>query len=350
MSPTGESLYKNERWTEYTGMPGGGPNWENIIHPDDVETSKQAWLKCLSSGEVYQTEYRVKSKDGTYRWFLSRGIPQKDSRGTVLKWIGTATDIDDQKQGSETLEQKVYERTEALKVANLALIHSAKMIALGEMAGGIAHEINNPLTIISVRAELLERELDCDKYDKINCQKSITSIKSTVARIAKIISGLKTFSRNAENAPQREESVAEIFSNSLALCKERFERENISLICDNIEDATISCRAVQISQVILNLLNNAFDATQALEKKWIKIEIKNYSSHVEIRISDSGCGISPEISSKIMQPFFTTKPVGKGIGLGLSISTGIVEEHGGTLRLDPTATHTTFVMSLPTRH
>jgi signal transduction histidine kinase len=113
-------------------------------------------------------------------------------------------------------------------------------------------------------------------------------------------------------------------------------------------DQEVFGNSIQISQVILNLLNNAFDAIQDATDKWIKIQTYIEHGQVQIRVTDCGHGISNEVAKKIMQPFFTTKPIGKGTGLGLSISKGIVEAHQGKLTIDTESKNTCFVITLPT--
>ncbi|MBY0315470.1 MAG: GHKL domain-containing protein [Bdellovibrionales bacterium] len=112
-------------------------------------------------------------------------------------------------------------------------------------------------------------------------------------------------------------------------------------------DIKIQCRSVEISQVFLNLLDNAFDAIHQLEEKWVRVELRDLDESIEMSFTDSGWGIPECLKDKIMQPFFTTKEVGKGTGLGLSIAHGIIEAHQGQLFLDSTSTHTRFAVRLP---
>jgi C4-dicarboxylate-specific signal transduction histidine kinase len=137
----------------------------------------------------------------------------------------------------------------------------------------------------------------------------------------------------------------------VSFCLSRFKNHGTELLIDEIpENLSIECQSTQISQVLLNLLNNAFDAVQGLDSKSVRITIRDLGDRAEIRVADSGPGIPPEIAKKILEPFFTTKEVGKGTGLGLSISLGIVKSHAGTLILDSTKSHTEFVVTLPKRH
>ncbi len=246
-----------------------------------------------------------------------------------------------QKQNLEL--KKVHHETE---VAHQQLIYSSKMSSLGEMAGGVAHEINNPLAIIVGKASRLKRIFSREQWtadEKIKILKDTEDIIDTSERIAKIISGLKTFSRNADKDPFVLTEIKSLVNDSLALCQEKFKHLSVELIVGVIPDLTIECRPTQISQVLINLLNNALDAVTQLPEKWVRLDISEVAPHhVRFTVRDSGLGIPEEVLNKLMQPFFTTKDVGKGTGLGLSISKGIAEAHQGTLRYDSSSKNTSF--------
>lgn len=176
----------------------------------------------------------------------------------------------------------------------------------------------------------------------------LDTISSLILRITRIIGALRTFSRNTEHDPSEVISLKGLIEESLDLCRSRFSDAGISLSFDIPNDVQIEGRPGEISQVILNLLNNSFDAVVESQSAWVKIHAALVDGHAEILVEDSGRGIAPEIAAKIMEPFFTTKETGKGTGLGLSISKGLVESHGGTLALLPEASHTTFRILIPT--
>jgi len=227
--------------------------------------------------------------------------------------------------------------------------NSSKFAALGEMASGIAHEINNPLTIIIGKSALLKRQIEQGAYEPEKVMTGLTQIETTGNRIAKIIKGLRSFSRNSEHDPMEDISVSQLIQDTLEICSERFKIHSVkvSLEFDSNADARIHARPAQLGQVFLNLLNNSFDAITALDEKWIQIKVERNQSRVLIRFTDSGEGISKAIRDKVMQPFFTTKEVGKGTGLGLSISKGIIEEHKGSLQYNEASSRTQFVIDLP---
>lgn len=233
------------------------------------------------------------------------------------------------------------------------LIQVSKMTALGEMAGGVAHEINTPLSIISMRAEQLGECVKEGSYDASVFAEALTVIQKTTDRIAKIVSGLRFFARDGKRAAPQGSSLAALVDDTLSFCRERFSQHGVQLEilkCPSYETLQIECRAVEISQVILNLLNNAFDAVQDLAEKWVHVEVSDRGDFVELNIIDSGNGIPQNIQEKMMQPFYTTKSVGKGTGLGLSISKGVVEAHHGKLYIDNTCPHTKFTILLPKKH
>ncbi|MCM2323594.1 MAG: ATP-binding protein [Oligoflexia bacterium] len=235
------------------------------------------------------------------------------------------------------------------KLAEARLVQSSKMAELGRMSGALAHEINNPLTVIRCRAERLEMELDGPSGPSPEeIRDAIQAITSTVDRIALIVRGLRNFGRDSVQEPPAPTELRHLLNETLAFCEARLRRGGVTLEV-SVDEPTLSveCRPVQLSQVLLNLLNNAFDAIEPLPSRWIRVEARRGDQLVEISVTDSGKGIPPELREKIMQPFFSTKGIGKGTGLGLSISHDIIEAHCGSLELDPASRHTRFVIRLP---
>jgi PAS domain S-box-containing protein len=236
-----------------------------------------------------------------------------------------------------------------LERSRQASIHSAKMAALGEMSGNIAHEVNNPLGAILLRTQRLMRMVDNGRADWPAVTRAGRDIESTVQRIARIVDALRSFARDVEKDPLRPERVLQIVTDTVELCTQRFQQHNISLEVAPIpEGLSVQCRGVQISQVLLNLLSNAHDAVEAREPRWVRISAGPGAEpdEVQIEVTDSGPGVPAELQDRIMEPFFTTKPVGKGTGLGLSVSKAIAEAHGGRLFYDAASQHTRFVLSL----
>jgi PAS domain S-box-containing protein len=228
-------------------------------------------------------------------------------------------------------------------------VQSAKMSSLGEMASGMAHEINNPLAVIQILAESLKNKIENGTFTATELIESISKIEKHSGRIAKIIKNLRIFSRNSEADPMQVVSFKQIFDDTIELCQERFKYQKIEIRTNIDSEIRLECRASQISQVLMNLLNNAYDAVSSLPEKWIDIQLTEEQDRVTFSITDSGPGIPLSLQEKIMQPFFTTKEVGKGTGLGLSISKGIIEDHQGEFYYDEKSKRTRFIVKLPLR-
>ncbi len=227
-------------------------------------------------------------------------------------------------------------------------ITAAKLAALGEMSANVAHEINNPLTAILLRARRLETLAGKQRLEKDAVVRSVQQIGSIVERIRRIIDALRAFARQGDADPMRPEPVRRIVDETVELCAQRFRMANVDLeVVHADEDGYIQCRGPQVSQVLLNLLSNAFDAVAGRPVRRVVMTVEAREQEMRIAVSDSGAGVAPEIADRIMEPFFTTKDVGHGTGLGLSLSKGIAEAHGGGLFLDAGAGETRFVLALP---
>lgn len=216
-----------------------------------------------------------------------------------------------------------------------------KYCEAGKLSSCIIHEISNPLTIIKSRAQQIslmmrlgeepERVVDCTQ-----------GIESAVSRIFAIVRSLE---ENGTDDTFGSHDLLHILNETMALSQERIKRENISVktICTH-DKVFINCVPVQISQVITNLLTNAFDAmADSTNAKMVQIQIECKDDIVRFSIQDSGPGVKQENWEKIFDPYFTTKVVGKGRGLGLGVSKMIVEAHNGAIRLDTEGQHTSFV-------
>lgn len=246
------------------------------------------------------------------------------------------------------LEKIVDEKTDSLLKEKEAHFHASKMATLGEIAAGIAHEINNPLTIIQARILTMEKSMTKKNILDSEISESFKKVIDTIQRITKIIKGLKFISRDAQLDEPVKVTLSQLLETTLDLCVEKLKSNNINLVFgDNDENYEVKVKETQVVQVLLNLIHNSMDAVKTLPEKWIKIETTTAKENLLIKIKDSGSGISEEILDKIMNPFFTTKPAGQGTGLGLSISKGIIENHGGKLYYNSNSENTEFIIELP---
>lgn len=250
----------------------------------------------------------------------------------------------------ENSYQALKESQDALISQTVKLIHASKVSALGDMAGGLSHEVNNSLMVILGAIQQLERYIHTDYGRKPTYEEKISMARGAINKIKSVVDGLRFFSQQMDPAPKEETALEEIIQRTLNFCFEFIKAHAIRLEIDPIPAVHIFCQPIQITQILFNLLKNAFDAIEKAsdeKNKWIRISFTLRSSEVDIIVSNGGPKISTSVASKIFQPFFTTKDVGKGTGLSLSISKGIARDHSGDLNLDEEQEFTTFVLTLP---
>ncbi|GEM_PF-4297239 len=229
------------------------------------------------------------------------------------------------------------------------LVQKGKLESLGLMAGGIAHEINNPLTILKTNSSIILRELtesenDLDKRISKKLEKNL----KTIDRIAGIISGLQKISRQSSEDELVVVDAKSIIKSLEELHTSLVENKKVTVEYKiSGQDLFFKGLEQQITQIIINLIMNSAQAVEGIDGSWISVELLKRDQSLIFKVTDSGSGISQDIQNKLMDPFFTTKEVGKGTGLGLSICKKIANFHNGDLRLIPEAANTTFELSIP---
>lgn len=270
-------------------------------------------------------------------------------------------------EAHESLERQVDERTKALKEANVKLrqevkerekieknlretqdelVQAGKLAALGQMSAAMSHELNQPLTAIDTfisSGRLLLRNQDYSSLDGV-----LKNVKSLVSRMGKLTTHLKTFARRSEGCVEKIR-VNQVLDNALSLTKHRSRHSQIDVKIEAPEeDLYIMGDAIRLEQVFINLINNAIDSMADCDKCSLDITLKNMDKEVQFLVSDTGPGIENEHLPLIFDPFFTTKKVGDGLGLGLSISYGIIQDFDGAIRAKNNDKEgSTFIVTLP---
>lgn len=337
----GKCIYTNKIWQEISGLDeldALGDGWIKAIHPNDVEQVFSEWNEAIKRNQDYHGEFRFLNPKKGIRFVSSRASLILSSDKKCVGFVGSIEDITDRIEAEKTLN---YQRQK--------LVASAKMSSLGEMASGIAHEINNPLMIITGTCGKLLRLLPSKHLATFETE--IKKIETTAFRISKIIKGLQSFARSSEKDVMEYTTIKHLIEETLELCHQRFEHHSIDfrLNLNQLDDIEIKIRPTQIIQVLINLLNNAYDAVEKLNEKWVEISVQKSLRGIKIMVTDSGPTIPDDVVQKMMHPFFTTKEVGKGTGLGLSISNGIMEDNGGKIYFDRKHRHTCFVLDFPVK-
>jgi PAS domain S-box-containing protein len=312
----------------------------DIRHPND-RAQELLLLSRLRSGELTagRLEERYLHKQGrTIYVLLSIAVIGRDEAGRPIHFVAHVLDLTDRKLVEQELE-----------ASRAQMVTSSRLSALGMMAGGIAHEINNPLGVIRASAENIVRMAESGSVPIPVMLKNCNRISMTVDRIAKMVRSLRHIAREGSADEFRVTPVSAIIDETLELCAEQFRAHNIRLDVGEVDPAAmISCREAQICQILLNLLQNAYDELVDRQgDRWVQLDVTLCPPWGVFSVRDSGPGVAPEIRAHIMEPFFTTKPVGKGTGLGLSISRSIALEHGGALELELESVHTCFLLKLP---
>jgi PAS domain S-box-containing protein len=297
-------------------------------HPK--EFFEKIW-ETLKKGQVWSGEIQNKKKNGETYWVQSTMSAIVNEKHEIVNYVAIRFEITQMKQ------------------AQLMLAESSRLASLGEMASGIAHEINNPLTIILGRLTIAQKKIERNDPPEI-VTKELQTIERTVFRISNIINGLKKLARESSFDPMEKFDIVQLINESKELFAQKLTKFNVKFNFSLTTPIFVNAKPLQISQVILNLVNNSIDAIENLPEKWITIDIQKNEGRCLIHVIDSGKGIPPEIASKVMNPFFTTKDPGRGTGLGLSLSKKMVEDSQGKFFYDATKANTTFTIDLEVGH
>jgi PAS domain S-box-containing protein len=318
-------------WIREHGLEGialrGRSHYE--LRPDTSERWRQIHARTLRGEVLRDDEERFTSEDGSERWFRWSARPWERAGGIA----GILVSFED--VTSSVLQRQAREREQAARLASLAIF-----------AGGVAHEINTPLQVITLEAAVLERALPPGN-DAL--RQSIRSIAETAGRASAITRALRTLARDARHDPEEPVLVRELFANVESLCRTRFSTSSVELsFVDGTGEGSISGRPAELLHMLLNLVDNALHAARERER-WVRVEAHVLDDRIVLRCMDGGPGIAGEHVDQLGSPFFTTKAPGQGTGLGLGIVRSLAERGRGELVYVRDAPATTFELRLP-RH
>ena len=332
--------YFNQPWLDFTGRSIGrelGNGWAEGVDPEDLQKCLDTYIQSFDRREAFRMEYRLRRHDGEFRWILDIGVPRFNPDRSFAGYIGSCIDVTEQRRAEEQLRQ-----------AQEDLARVTRVVAMGELAAAIAHEVNQPLTAIVTNGQFCLRQLDGATSNPDELRAAIREIVDDGTRASAVISRIRGLL--TKGAPDRTElDINQIIQDVTILLRNEFTRNRVSLRTELASDLPrVPGDSVQLQQVLINLIMNAIEATSSSTngRREILIRSAKNPDGVLVQVQDSGPGIEPGLANRIFEPFFTTKA--KGIGMGLSISHSIIESHGGRLGIVPSSTGALFEFTLPT--
>ena len=318
---------------------GGEHLWFGRISPEDVDKVKEAYLALFEKGTTFDIEYRIQRKDGRWIWLHDRSIATYEKEG-VWYSDGIFTDITERKRAEEEL-RSAYE---TLRSTQAQLIQTEKIAGIGKLGAGVAHELNSPLTGL---INLIETYLERTK-EGTGDRRDFAVMLDAARHMARIVKDLGAFSRESKGE-KTVISVNEMIDSTLSFSAQQLSIRNIRLIKDYADGLPkVEGESGQLQQVVLNIISNAHDVMPGGGEFIVRTRASESGDDVIMEFVDNGPGIKQEDLSRIFDPFFTTKGPGKGVGLGLSVSYAIVENHGGRISVESqVGKGTKFTVVLP---
>ncbi|HYE55507.1 MAG TPA: PAS domain-containing protein, partial [Chitinophagaceae bacterium] len=360
-TPAGQLNFLNQEFERYTGLSveeGLREGWEKIIHPEDGEMLDEEWNRALQQKKAFSFELRLRRHDGAYLWHLVQASPNKEQDGSISVWVGTFTDIHEQKMANEMLEYRVKERTRELQKINDEL--ESSNIELQQFASVASHDLKEPLRKIHMFSNLI-REKYQGRLDE-GAASYLERIINSSARMTTLVNDLLSFSRLSVNQLFRATDLNQLLKDILADLELVIQEKNAVIESDNLPE--IEAVPGQMRQVFQNILSNALKFTKKNQSPHISITSEivagksidspaaTNGNYCRISISDNGIGFDEQYRDKIFTIFqrLHTKEKYEGTGIGLAITRKIVDKHNGLITATSIENEgSCFILVLPLR-
>jgi PAS domain S-box-containing protein len=336
--PSGSVFWYNRRWYDFTGttfeeMQGSG--WRTVLDPDHADRVMRKFREHIDAGIPWEDLFPLRGKDGEYRWFLSRALPIRDDEGRVVRWFGTNTDVTEHREAEQALERyknelekRVEERTQELQESHERLRLSERMASLGTLSAGLGHDMGNLLVPVRVCVEMLEQaELDAE------LRAHVTEIKTSAEYLQQLASGLRLMAIDPGRARATESTNLRQWWRTAAMVMKTALPQGIRLEADFPDGCWARISEAALTQTVFNLVQNAGSAMASRRSGVVRLSGRTEDGLAVLEVEDDGPGMTPEVRSRCMEPFFTTKPRGISTGLGLVLVAGLVRDVGGTVDL-----------------
>ncbi len=322
--PTGEVYYYNQRWYDYTGLTLQETKdwgWKAVVHPDDIDKTVETFFKSLETGKTFEIENRYKRADGYYRWHLNRANPLKSDTGEILFWVGTATDIEDQKRAMEKKD---------------------------EFIGIASHELKTPLTSLKGYLQLI------GNYKKEalpgTVKQFVSKADEAIMKLQNLVNDLLDVSKIQKGKLQFSKSTLNI-ANVVRSCVENANHiyHEYNITSTTQEDLFVTGNFERLEQVLMNFINNSVKYSPV--NRDIFVSAEKYSDYVQVSVTDNGIGLSESQIELIFERFYRVDDKNfsaSGLGMGLYISSEIIKAHKGKIGVESKLNEgSTFYFRLP---
>lgn len=344
-------LIKNEiHWDESmyllycvnpTDFTGDYDAWKKTLHPDDFGPASRAVEEAIKGEKEFDTSFRVITGKGNVRTIRAKAKVYKNSMNVPVRMSGLNYDITEQIEAEKKLEEQ-----------QKLSFQQSKLASIGELAAGVGHELNNPLQIMLGYMATIKHDVDLweEGKDKDSFSSRIDKVSDAITRMTHIVSGLRTFSRDSGENIERFSPI-EIMYSMVDFVRDIYRSYDIEIAVEtdiSAVDHFVNGDVSKLQQIFMNLFGNAKDALEGVPGAKISVNALIEKNNIVFEVSDNGSGIPMDIRQKVFDPFFTSKPVGKGTGIGLSITKNFVEDLNGAIKIKSSSKKgTVFKISIP---
>src|SRR5216683_139573 len=338
--PSGEPNHLSQRILDFLGATFEefvNRGWESFIHPDDREETAKAFFRAIETGESYSAINRLRRADGEYRWHHTMGEPLRDSQGKIIQWYGLSIDIDERRRAEDHLRD-----------TRIKLAKASRLATVAELAGSIAHELNQPLMSILANAQAAKRWLNAAPPYVTEVNSSIERIIRDARAADETMQHIRALFKQ-ESFDKKDVNIPDIIREVVRIVQEDPKKRVVPIECHFEESLpAVLVDQIQIQQVLINLIVNAIEALEGQQvAPRVVLRAVTDSNGMLIQVIDNGPGVDDP--DRIFDAFMTTKE--KGMGIGLAVSRSIVEAHGGRLWAEINKTGgATFNVALPLSH